>query len=152
MIEITSPTPSDKPPKRRIHWHIFFTHFPISLFGVCAGFQVLHLIFLPVCFEIATNVCLLGATAMMIPTTLSGWTTWKRQYRGFGAPVFRRKIAIANIMLGLCLPLTIWRTVFLHVFTNVEWGPTHWLYFSGIILLIIGAVLEGYYGATLHHK
>jgi hypothetical protein len=144
--------PSAAPAKRRVHWHVLLTHFPISLFGVCAGFQVLHLFFLPKCFEIATNVCLLGAAAMMIPTTVSGWLTWKRQYRGFGAPVFRKKIVIAYVMLGLSLPLAVWRTVFLNVFTASEWGLDHWIYFSGTIALIIGAALEGYFGGTLHHK
>jgi uncharacterized membrane protein len=138
--------------KPRIHWHVILTHFPISLFGVTAVFQVLHLFFLPACFEIATNVCLLGGAVLMIPTVLSGWITWKKQYRGFGSPVFRRKIAIAYLMLGLSLPLVVWRTIFLNLFTNAEWGPAHWLYFTGTLLLIIGASLEGYFGGTLHHR
>jgi hypothetical protein len=30
-------------PKRRIHWHVFLTHFPLSMFGGAFGFQILHL-------------------------------------------------------------------------------------------------------------
>ncbi len=138
--------------KRRVHWHIVLTHFPISLFGVTAGFQVLHLFLLPTCLEIATNICLIGGTVLLLPSVLSGWATWKKQYRGFRSPVFQRKITIAYLMLGLSLPLTFWRTVYLNAFTNVEWGTAHWLYFTGTILLIIAASLEGYFGGTLHHR
>ena len=138
-------------PKRRVHWHVLFTHFPISLFGVCAAFQILHLFMMPACLEIATNLCLIGATIMIIPTTISGWRTWKNQYRGFRSAVFQRKIAISYVMLGMSVPLTIWRTVFLRIFMAHPWGLTHWLYFSGTMLLIIGAILEGYFGGTLHH-
>jgi len=138
--------------KRRIHWHVILTHFPISLFGASAGFQILHLFFLPTCFEIATNVCLIGGAVLLVPALLSGWVTWKKQYRGFRSPIFLRKITIAYLMLGLSLPLAVWRTAFLNVFTNAEWSLAHWLYFTGTMLLIIGASLEGYFGGTLHHR
>ena len=55
-------------------------HFPISLFGVAFGFQILHLFIAPACFELATNVTLLGGAVMMIPTTWTGWFTWKGDY------------------------------------------------------------------------
>jgi len=139
-------------PRPKIHWHIVLTHFPISLFGVTAGLQILHLFFLPECFEIATNVCLLGGAVLMFPTVITGWATWKRQYRGFRSPIFLRKIAIAYFMIGMSVVLAVWRTVFLDVFTNVDWGLAHWIYFTGTMLLIVGASLEGYFGGTLHHR
>jgi len=142
----------NQPARSGVHWHIVLTHFPISLFGVTAGFQVLHLFLLPTCFEIASNVCLIGGTALLVPSVISGWRTWKSQYRGFRSPVFVRKITIAYLMLGLSLPLTVWRMAFPNSFINVAWGTTHWLYFAGTILLIIGASLEGYFGGTLHHR
>jgi len=138
--------------RHRVHWHIFLTHGPISLFGVCAAFQVLHLFLVPACLEIASNICLLGATLVLVPTTLTGWTTWKKQYKGFRSPVFLRKRTVSFLMLGLSIPLTIWRVFFLRIFENAPWSPAHWIYLSGTVLLIIGAILEGYFGATLHHQ
>ncbi len=138
--------------KRKIHWHIILTHFPISLFGVSAGFQVLHLLTMPDCFEVATNVCVLGATLMLVPTTLSGWLSWKETYKGFRSPIFLRKIRIAWSMLALSVPLTILRFAFLDLFTHEYWSFWHWLYLAGTGLLIGGATLEGYFGGSLHHK
>ena len=150
-------TPPHRPPgaaagKRKIHWHTFLTHFPISLFGVSAGFQFLHLFFMPECFEVATNVCILGATLTMGPTILSGWSTWKTTYKGFRSPLFLRKIRIAWFMLGVSVPLTIVRFAFLDLFTNANWNVWHWIYLAGTTLLIGGAILEGYLGGSLHHK
>jgi hypothetical protein len=138
--------------KRKIHWHIFLTHFPISLFGVSAGFQILHLFMLPDCFEVATNVCVLGATLMLAPTAFTGWTTWKKTYQGFRSPIFVRKIRIAWAMLAVSIPLTVFRFAFLDLFTNAPWNVWHWVYLASTSLLIGGAVFEGYFGSSLHHK
>jgi hypothetical protein len=53
----------------KIHWHVVLTHFPIALFLAAALFQVLHVFYMPVCFERATNVMLVAGTIMF---TLSG--------------------------------------------------------------------------------
>lgn len=144
--------PGPPAPKYRFHWHVFLTHFPLSFFGVAFGFQVLHLFIFPACFELATNVSLIAGTAMLIPTTLTGWRRWKTFYRGAKGFIFRRKITISLAMLALSFPLTIWRTMFLSAFEDAPYGPWHWIYFAGNGLLILGAVAEGFYGSRLNHR
>jgi uncharacterized membrane protein len=136
----------------KIHWHVLFVHFPISLFGVAFGFQILHLFIEPRCFEIATNVTLIGAAVMMIPTTWTGWFTWKRDYKGAKIKLFKRKIGTSFAMLALSIPLVTWRIMFLGLFEEAPDSPAHWIYLAGNTLLILGAVAEGYYGGRLHHR
>lgn len=113
---------------------------------------MLHLFMFPECFEVASNVALIAATIMLIPTILTGWRSWKSVYRGTRNQIFRRKISIAFIMLALSIPLTIWRVIFLDAFKEVPFSLWHWIYFAGNTLLILGAVGEGLYGARLHHR
>lgn len=136
----------------KIHWHVLFVHFPISLFGVAFGFQILHLFVEPRCFEIATNVSLIGAIVMMIPTTWTGWFTWKSDYKGAKIKLFRRKIGTSFAMLALSIPLVTWRIIFLGLFEEAPESPAHWIYLAGNTLLILGAIAEGYYGGRLHHR
>ncbi len=150
---MTAPkTPTRVAPKFRIHWHALLIHFPISLFGVAFGFQVLHLFIAPACFELATNVALLGGAVMMIPTTWTGWHTWKTVYRGPKIRLFQRKIYTAFAMLALSIPLVTWRIAFLGFFEEAPESPAHWIYLAGNTLLILGAIIEGYYGGRLHHS
>ena len=139
-------------PEYKIHWHVLLVHFPLSLFGVAFGFQILHLFASPACFEIATNVSLIGAVVMMIPTTWSGWFTWKRDYKGAKIKLFQRKISTAFAILALSIPLVTWRILFLGLFEEAPESPSHWIYLAGNTLLIIGAIVEGYYGGRLHHR
>jgi hypothetical protein len=74
----------------KLHWHVFLTHLPISLFAAAFLFQVLHLFWSPECFELSTNVTLVAGAVSMVPTTWTGWRTWKRSYNGAQVPLFRR--------------------------------------------------------------
>ena len=139
-------------PHRRIHWHVLFTHFPISLFGTAFTFQILHLIMAPVCFELATNMCLLGGTVLLMPTVGTGWSEWKTRYHGAKGLIFRRKIPIAFGMAALSLPLVVWRIAALGLFEEAPKSPGHWIYLGANTLLIIGAIAEGYYGGRLNHR
>ena len=139
-------------PKRRIHWHVFLTHFPISLFGGAFGFQILHLFMAPSCFELATNVALIGGTVMLLPTVATGWSEWKAHYHGAKGLIFRRKITIAAGMTALSLPLVVWRIAALGLFQEARQSPGHWIYLIGNTFLILGAVLEGYFGGRLSHR
>ncbi|MEW5746995.1 MAG: DUF2231 domain-containing protein [Nitrospirota bacterium] len=134
-----------------VHWHVLITHFPISFYVAAFGFQILHLFTKPDCFEEATNVALIAGTVVMIPTTVSGWRTWKTRYQGACVPLFQRKIVIAFIMLGLSLALSVWRVVSLDDFINTRTSTAHWVYLIGNILLMAGASVEGYYGGRLNH-
>jgi uncharacterized membrane protein len=145
-------TPPAVTPKRRVHWHVFLTHFPISLFGTAFGFQILHLFMAHVCFEIATNVALIGATVMLLPTILTGWSEWKVRYHGAKGLIFRRKIITAYALAALSLPLVVWRVAVLNLFEEMPESPQHWIYLAGNTLLIFGAIVEGYYGGRLTHR
>lgn len=68
--------------KYKIHWHVILVHFPTSFFVASAGFIVLHLFTEPACFELAGYLTLIAGTVMILPSTLSGWLTWKGRYKG----------------------------------------------------------------------
>lgn len=125
-------------------------HFPISLFGAAFGFQLLHLFFAPECFTLASTVALTAGALMMIPTTATGYRSWRIAYRGARTPLFARKIRVALLMTAASAALAGWRLSAYSVFRE-EPGGAHWAYAAGTILLIAGAVAEGYLGGRLHH-
>ncbi|MDA8431529.1 MAG: hypothetical protein M0Z60_01045 [Nitrospiraceae bacterium] len=133
------------------HWHVYMTHFPLSLFGTAFLFQILHLFTMPECFELSTTVTLALGALSLIPTIFSGWWTWKKQYKSARVPLFRKKIVIAAVLLVASIPLVTWRIGFPEMFFNVRSGISHWLYFAGNGLLIVGATAEGFYGGQLNH-
>jgi uncharacterized membrane protein len=135
----------------KLHWHVIVTHFPISLFGAAFVFQVLHLFWSPECFELSTNVMLVAGTVSMVPTTLTGWRTWKRSYSGAHVQIFSRKISIAIGLLAGSISLSAWRMGFPGMFPDVSYGISHWIYLAGNTLIIAGAAAEGYYGGKLNH-
>jgi hypothetical protein len=139
-----------KGPARRIHWHVAFTHFPISLFSTAFLFQLLHFFIYRDAFELATSVCVIAGAISLAPATISGWFTWKRYFRGSKALIFRRKILVAFIMLAVSIPQATWR-VALHNFHIDVPGITHVTFFFATALLIAGAIIEGYIGGRLAH-
>jgi uncharacterized membrane protein len=148
----TTPRPESPASHRRNHWHVLFTHFPISLFGTAFVFQVLHLFTAPACFELATNVTLLGGTVLLIPTILTGWSEWRRRYQGASGLIFRVKVRTALAMAALSIPLVIWRIAALGLFEEAPKSPGHLIYLAGNTALIMGAIVEGYYGGRLNHR
>jgi uncharacterized membrane protein len=151
-VAASVPQPAPRTTKRRRHWHVLFTHFPISFFGGAFGFQILHLFMAPACFELATNVALIGGAFMLIPTIWTGWSEWKKRYQGAKGLIFRQKIRIAAFLAAFSLLLVIWRIAGYGLFTEARELPVHWIYLSGNTLLIAGAVLEGVYGGRLAHR
>jgi uncharacterized membrane protein len=151
-MEETKTTPTKSPrhalARYRIHWHVVFTHFPVSLFMVSAGFILLHLFTDTSCFERAGYFTLVAGTVMLVPTTYTGWSTWKKRYRGAGTKIFRYKIRISLAMIPISLPLVIWRSTF-PTTVHTAW---HGIYFGGFVLLFAGAIAEGYYGGRLNHR
>jgi hypothetical protein len=139
-------------PKHRIHGHVLLTHFPISMFGGAFGFQILHLFLAPACFELATNVALMGGAALLLPTAATGWWEWKTHYHGAKGLIFKRKIMTAFGMAALSLPLVVWRIAALGLFEEARESPAHWIFLAGNTFLILGAVIEGYYGGRLNHR
>lgn len=139
------------PPAHRIHWHGFFVHFPIALFGTAFLFQLLHLFWRPAAFELSTNVTLVLGSAAMVPAVWSGWGSWKKHYRGARGKIFKRKIAVGFVMLFVSIVVVAWR---LSVGDFDEDVPhaAHAVLFTIVTLLITGAVVEGYYGSRLSHR
>ena len=147
-----SPQTGRPQPQHRVHWHVFFTHFPISFFAGAFGFQVLHLFMAPACFELATNVALIGGVASLLPTIWTGWSEWKKHYQGAKGLIFRRKIRLAVVLAALGLPLVIWRIAAFGLFAEANLNPVHWIYLAGNSLLIWAVVMEGFYGGRLTHR
>jgi uncharacterized membrane protein len=136
----------------KIGWHLILVHFPISLYGVGFLFQILHKIFSPDAFTLATSVVILCGSIVMIPTTISGWFTWKRKYKGANTFLFRRKIITSFVMLWISVILTTWRFLAYNIFLNEPDPYADWIFMFGTFLLISGSVLEGYYGGRLTHR
>lgn len=134
--------------KYKIHWHVVFTHFPLSFFLLSFCFMGLHLVTRKACYELAAYVGLLAGAAAMLPTTLSGWLTWKGRYRGMRGKIFIYKIRMAFGMIALSAALVIVRSAFPDTL-HAAWLLLHAL---GTLLLLAGAVLEGYYGGRLNHR
>ncbi len=132
----------------QLHWHVMFVHFPISCFMVSAGFMVLHLFTETGCFELAGFLTLITGAVMMVPTTLSGYLTWKSKYKGAATKIFLYKVRISYGMLALSLALLLFRAVFV----STEHTIWHSAYGTGFVVLVAGAFLEGYYGGRLNHR
>ncbi|MCL7489687.1 MAG: hypothetical protein M8357_16085 [Desulfobulbaceae bacterium] len=132
----------------KIHWHVLFTHFPVSFFLLSTIFMLLHLATRQGCYELAAFVSILAGALVLIPTTISGWLTWKKGYKGMRGKIFLYKIRIALAMLALSSGLVFNRLVF-HPELHVVWM---WLYAAGIALLLAGAMAEGFYGGRLNHR
>lgn len=135
----------------KIHWHVILTHFPLSLFGVAFFFQVLHVFVFPQCFELATNIMLVAGAVSLIPTTLTGFHTWKKNYNASPVPLFRKKIVLAGALLIISGSLTVWRIAYIGTLRTPMTGIVHWSYLGGITLLILGAGIEGLLGGRLNH-
>jgi hypothetical protein len=131
------------------HWHVEFTHFPVSFFMGSALFMVLHFVSYANrnAYELVAYILLISGMVMMWPTTLTGWNTWKGHYHGARAKIFLYKIRTAFGMIALSIFLVIWRAV---LFPSVD---TVWFYMyaAGIFLLFVGTAIEGYFGGQLNH-
>jgi len=131
-----------------LHWHVVFTHFPISLFMASAGFMLLHIFTMTDCFEMAAFVSLLAGAAVMVPTTLTGWWTWRKKYKGAKTSLFQYKINLSFVMIGLSIILIALRFLLMNI-SHLIWHITFGI---GFLLLFIGAMTEGYYGGRLNHR
>jgi hypothetical protein len=131
------------------HWHVVFTHFPVSFFLGSALFMILHLVSYANrdAFELASFVLLVAGMVVMWPTTLTGWNTCKKYYHGAHAKIFIYKIRTAYAMIALSVLLVVWRFV-LPPPKDTAW---FYAYAIGIFLLFVGTVIEGFYGGRLNH-
>jgi uncharacterized membrane protein len=132
----------------KIHWHLLVTHFPISFFTASAGFMTAHVFTANECFEQASFLTLVAGAIMLVPATLTGWYTWKKNYKGVQGNIFIYKIRISCGMLALAAILTSLRNVFLPGH-HTMW---HYVYAVGFLSLFVGSIAEGFYGGRLHHR
>ena len=138
--------------KYKMHWHVLLVHFPISFFVGSFGFMALHLITRKYCFHLAAYVSLIAGATIMIPTTLTGWRTWKNRYQGIRGKLFLRKIWISFVMIAISIALVAYQTLFPSEFLDIFNKIHHAIYFIGMTLLLLGAIAEGYYGGRLTHR
>ncbi len=131
-----------------LHWHVVFTHFPISFFMVSAGFMLLHIFTMTDCFELAAFISLIAGAAVMIPTTLTGWWTWRNKYKSAKIKLFQYKINISFAMIGLSVLLIALRFLLMGI-SHLLWHITFGI---GFVFLFVGAMTEGYYGGRLNHR
>lgn len=118
---------------------------------VAFGFHLLDIGFAPSGFWLATDIVFIAAVLTLVPVALTGWVTWKGAYRGAKIRLFQIKIAVSWAMFAIGIPLAVWRTALLVGGTG-DAGSFHWVYLAGNALLIVGAVIEGYYGGRLSHR
>jgi hypothetical protein len=114
---------------------------------VSAGFMLLHIFTMTECFETAAYISLIAGAAVMVPTTLTGWWTWRTKYKAGKTKLFQYKINISFAMLGLSILLIILRLALMNI-SHLFW---HLTFGIGFVLLFIGALTEGYYGGRLNH-
>ena len=131
------------------HWHVEFTHFPVSFFLGSAMFMILHFASYSNrnAYELASFVLLISGMVVMWPTTLTGWRTWKGNYHGARVKIFLYKVRTAFGMVALSTLLVIWRAV-LPPPKDTTW---FYVYAVGIFLLFAGTIVEGHYGGRLNH-
>ncbi len=136
--------------KYKIHWHVILTHFPVSLFMVSAGFMILHLFTNDPGYEKSAYLTLAAGAAMLLPTTWTGWLTWKQRYKGARVKIFTYKTRIAYAMTVVSITLVILRSfVFDPGTERLAW---HYIYGFCVVLLLFGTIVEGYYGQRLNHR
>jgi len=135
-----------------MHWHVAWTHFPISAFMGSFSFMALHLVAENQCFALAAYVSLIAGAVVMIPTTLTGWFDWKKRYKGARAKLFLYKIRIAYAMIVVSIAMVVYQSVFPIGLLDIWHVFGHFFYFTGVALLFLGAAAEGYYGGRLSHR
>ncbi|MCL4473261.1 MAG: hypothetical protein M1539_00725 [Actinobacteria bacterium] len=112
----------------------------------------LHLITKEVCFARAAFVSLVAGTLVMVPTTATGWFTWKNRYNGVKGKLFLNKIRIAFSMIVISIITTLYQLISPIDYTTADYDLGYFIYISGVALLLLGAAGEGYFGGRLHHR
>jgi len=123
--------------KYKIHWHVLLVHFPIASFLGSFTFMSLHLLTRNSCFALAAYISLIAGAIVMLPTTATGWITWKKYYKGSMGKLFLNKIRISFGMIALSIILVIYQTVFPFDFLDVWHRLGHYLYFGGLNLWLV---------------
>lgn len=141
-------------PRRRpkMHWHVMLTHFPVGAFTGAFLFMTLHVITRDDCHAQGASVSLLAGLSMLVPTTATGWITWRHKYKRSKIRLFRIKIWTSIAMLLVCAALVAYQTIHPFALLDVSRRWEHALYFLGVASLMLGSFVEGFWGGRLNHR
>lgn len=127
--------------------HAVCAHFPNALIPVMALFLGLFLFFGGNSFE-TTGFYLLAVGVIVVPPTLAtGLYAWRKDYAGEPAPIFRKKIRLALILLVLGAAALTWR--WLQPRVLLDGGSASWLFLLLVVAMLACVTLLGHYGGML---
>jgi hypothetical protein len=138
--------------KFKMHWHVVLTHFPVTGFTGTFLFMGLHILTRNPCYVSAAYVALVASTITLIPTTATGWYTWKRRYRGHRNTIFLIKIWLSAAMIPLSAALVAYQTIHPFEVIDIPHRVGHLMYMVGVLALMGGSFAEGAWGGRLHHR
>ncbi len=127
--------------------HAVAAHFPTALVPTATLFLFFVLLFGYQPLEFSA-LALLAVTIAVIPITMiTGFIVWCRDYQKSDSAVFKKKIALAWILLAVSAATLLLR--FWHPDIMVAGGLPTAFYFFLHLLMLTCVTLLGHYGATL---
>lgn len=127
--------------------HAISAHFPNALIPVVALFLGLFVLFGRESFATTAVSLLVVAVLSVVPTFVTGFYDWKTAYGGERAPIFRKKIVLAIVLLMLGLIALGWR--WSHPQLLIDGGWPAWLFMALIVGMLACVTLLGHYGGIL---
>lgn len=144
--------PSTRGRKWHMHWHVALVHFPTAGFTGAFLFMFLHLVTRNPCLPYAAYITLVASTVVLVPVTVTGWLTWRRNYLARWNTTFTVKIWTSVAMLVVAIALVLYQTAHPFALLDASARLAHAVYFAGVVLLMVGAIAEGFFGGRLHHR
>ncbi|WP_041584639.1 DUF2231 domain-containing protein [Syntrophus aciditrophicus] len=152
---VASPLPSIEHPPAWVnlllskHPHPVSSHFPIALSVTAALFSIVSILFDLRIMELASFFNLVVATTVMPFTILTGYLSWRYNYRRKNSFEFK-----AKILLSILLPFSMLGVLCLfgyqYFFTeSYPTGPIHALYHVLVICTALNVVALGYFGGRI---
>ncbi len=127
--------------------HAVFSHFPNALIPTTVLFAGLFLLFGGEAFETTAFYLLIVSVLSVPPTLATGLYDWKNSFNGEAAPIFRKKIILASLLLICGLIAAVWRWQVPDLLAAGGWAAWSFL---GLLALMLGCVtLLGHYGGRL---
>lgn len=127
--------------------HAVFSHFPNALIPTTVFFIGLFLLFGHTSFDTTAFYLLLVAVLSVPPTFATGLYDWKNSVGGDAAPIFRKKIVLASLLLILGLIAAVWRWQAPGLLIDGGWPA--WLFLLLLALMLGCVTLLGHYGGML---
>lgn len=87
---------------RKLHPHPMFIHFPMGLLSFAVFMQFLFLYTGVESFETTAFHCIVGGTAGLVPSILSGLFSWWVNYKYATSNIFITKIAFSILLAIMC--------------------------------------------------